>query len=326
MNELIQRFRQDLEIRNYSARTIADYGYHLHLWTQFLAQERIVELSLVTETTLAGFQRWLYYQPTRRGRVRGILNQNAVLAALKSFFRFLNTEGLVLKDPAAGLEYARQPKSLPRNVLTAEEASRILDGVDASTPLGKRDRAILEVFYATGIRKEELRNLTVGDVHFGDGLLRITHGKGAKDRVVPLGRMAMKSLEDYLTEGRPHLLGSKRSDRLFLSYRGQPLDSHTLGTLVREHAQRAEVTKHVTPHVWRHTCATHLVQNHANLRHVQDLLGHGSLATTEKYLRLTITDLKEAHAKYHPREQDAMRHAETKMLQVPRHLPAVASS
>lgn len=314
MNELIRRFLEDLEIRNYSARTIADYRYHLQLWTRFLAQEGIQALSAVGESTLAGFQRWLYYQPTRRGGVRGILNQNAVLAALKSFFRFLRSEGCVVQDPAAGLDYARQPKSLPRNVLTEVEARRILDGVDTSTPLGIRDRAILEVLYATGIRKEELRNLTVGDVHLGEKLLRVIHGKGAKDRVVPLGRMATVALGRYLEEGRPRLLGSRHSDRLFLSYRGQPLDSHTLGTLVREHAQAAQVSKHVTPHVWRHTCATHLVQNHANLRHVQDLLGHGSLATTEKYLRLTITDLKEAHAKYHPREKDAARGGGAEMV------------
>lgn len=305
MNELIHRFLEDLQVRNYSLRTIADYGYHLNLWTRFLAHQKIAELPRVVDATLAEFQRWLYYQPTRRGAVRGILNQNAVLAAIKSFFRFLKAEGCVVYDPAAGLDYARQPKSLPRNVLTAAEAKRILETVDTTTALGSRDRAILEVFYATGIRKDELRHLTLGDVLLGDGLLRVTHGKGARDRVVPLGRMAVQALERYLKEARPELLGSNHSDRLFLSYRGRPIDSHTLGALVAQHAEAAQVPKHVTPHVWRHACATHLVQNHANLRHVQDLLGHGSLATTEKYLRLTITDLKEAHAKYHPREQDA---------------------
>jgi integrase/recombinase XerD len=185
----------------------------------------------------------------------------------------------------------------------AQEAKRILDTVDTSSPLGQRDRAILEVFYATGIRKEELRSLTVTDLNLDEGLLRITLGKGACDRMVPLGNLAIAALRSYLHQARPQLLGTHCTDRLFISYRGKPMDPHTLGSLVKKHAQAAQIKKLVTPHVWRHTCATHLVQNRASLRHVQDLLGHKSLATTERYLRLTITDLKEAHVKFHPREQ-----------------------
>ncbi len=312
MKHFVQQFLDHLEVRNYSARTVGDYGYHLNLWLQFLGERKIAELPRIVEATLADFQRWLYYHPTRRGAVRGVLNQNTVLAALKSFFRFLKNEGLVLHDPAAALEYARQPKCLPRNVLTQQEARQILERIDTSTPLGKRDRAILEVFYATGIRKEELRNLTLGDLNLGDGLLRITLGKGARDRVVPLGHVAVTALESYLELTRPELLGAGHTDRLFISYRGNPLDPHTLGSLVTKHAQAAQIEKHVTPHVWRHTCATHLVQNHANLRHVQDLLGHRSLSTTERYLRLTITDLKEAHAKFHPREKDQLAFGSTR--------------
>ena len=303
MKELVQRFLDDLQTRNYSPRTICDYGYHLELWQKFLQEHKITELVRITEATLAEFQRWLYYQPTRNGAVRGVLNQNTILAAIKSFFRFLKTDGVMVRDPAAPLEFARQPRSLPRNVLPPEEAKHILDSVATGTPLGQRDRAILEVFYATGIRREELRGLKLSDLTLGEGLLRITLGKGARDRVVPLGRLAQAALETYITQARPKLLGENLTDFLFLSYRGRQIDPHTLGALVRKHAQAAEVRKVVTPHVWRHTCATHLVQNHANLRHVQDLLGHQSLTTTERYLRLTITDLKEAHAKFHPREQ-----------------------
>jgi integrase/recombinase XerD len=304
MKEHIEQFLEELQVRNYSARTIEDYGYHLNLWLEFARQKKLSRLSSIPDSALAQFQRWLYYKPTRTGGARGVLNQNAVLAALKSFFRFLKAEGLIVHDPAAALEYARQPKSLPRNVLTPQEARKILEAVDPSTPLGNRDRAILEVFYATGIRREELRSLTVADLNLGEGLLRITLGKGARDRVVPLGAVAVKALESYLRDARPRLLSASRTDRLFLSYRGNPIDPHTLGSLVKERARAAQIKKHVTPHVWRHTCATHLVQNHANLRHVQDLLGHRSLSTTERYLRLTITDLKEAHSKCHPRERE----------------------
>jgi integrase/recombinase XerD len=133
--------------------------------------------------------------------------------------------------------------------------------------------------------------------------LRVNHGKGGKDRVTPLGQIASRFLETYLKGIRPQLLGQRHTDRLFLSFRGNPLDAHSVGDLVKRHARLARVKKHVTPHVWRHTCATHLVKNNANLRHVQDLLGHGSLATTERYLQLTIGDLKAAHARFHPREK-----------------------
>jgi len=303
MKSLIAQFLSDLQIRGYAERTVVDYRYHLGLWLRFLHQRQVKTVSGATASLLAEFQRWLYYQPTCRGTARGVLNQNTVLAALKSFFRFLKTEGHLARDPAEGLEYARVPHRLPRNVLTPQEAKRILESVDCSTALGLRDRTILEVLYATGIRKEELRHLTVGDVNLEEGLLRINLGKGGRDRVVPLGVVASRFLESYIKGVRPDLLSRANTDRLFLSYRGQPLDPHTVGSLVARHARAAQVKKHVTCHVWRHTCATHLIQNHANLRHVQDLLGHRSLTTTERYLQLTITDLKEAHARFHPREQ-----------------------
>jgi integrase/recombinase XerD len=268
-----------------------------------LEQRQITDIQSVTPATLADFQRWIYYQPTKHGNPRGVVNQNGILAAVKSLCRFLKIEGYLAANPAEGIEYARQPHTLPRNVLTPQEAKRIIETVDTTTVLGYRDRTILETLYATGIRNEELRNLTVADVNLDEGLLRVNHGKGGKDRVTPLGQIASRFLETYLKGIRPQLLGQRQSDRLFLSFRGNPLDGHSVGDLVKRHARQAGVKKHVTPHVWRHTCATHLVKNNANLRHVQDLLGHGSLATTERYLSLTIGDLKEAHARFHPREK-----------------------
>ena len=303
LDELLHRFQGDLQIRNYSTRTVTDYGYSLALLLRFLEQRAVTDIQSVTAATLTEFQRWIYYQPTKRGAARGVLNQNAILAAVKSFCRFLKAEGILSADPAQGIAYAREPRRLPRNVLTPQEAKRIIEAVDTTTVLGYRDRTILEVFYATGIRNEELRHLTVADVNLEEGLLRVNDGKGGKDRVTPLGQTASRFLETYIKGIRPQLLGERHGDRLFLSYRGKPIDAHSVGDVVKRHARLAKVKKHVTPHVWRHTCATHLVKNNANLRHVQDLLGHGSLATTERYLQLTITDLKAAHAKFHPREK-----------------------
>ncbi|HOA62171.1 MAG: tyrosine-type recombinase/integrase [Verrucomicrobia bacterium] len=215
---------------------------------------------------------------------------------------FLKNEGYIHADPAEAVEYAREPSSLPRNVLTPKEANRIIDSIDTTTALGCRDRTILEVFYAIGIRRTELRNLIIADVNLEEELLRVNSGKGGHDRVVPLSRVACKFLETYIKGVRPQLVAGKTTDKLFVSIRGNPIDVHTVGDVARKYAKLANMKKHVTPHVWRHTCATHLVKNDANLRHVQDILGHRSLNTTERYLRLAITDLKEAHRNFHPRE------------------------
>lgn len=306
--EHVAAFAADLTLRNYSPRTASDYGYSLRSLATFLEQRTIADVAAITSAHLADFQRWLYYQPTKHGAARGVCNQNAVLAAVRSFFRFLRREGYVMRDPAAELEYAREPRRLPRNILTPAEAKRILEAPDTSTALGVRDRTILEVLYATGIRSAELRALRVADANLDEQLLRVNAGKGGHDRVVPIGAVAAKWIETYANAIRPQLARAARSsakpeDYLFLSTGARPLDPHTLGDIVKRYAKLARVRKHVTCHVWRHTCATHLIQNRANVRHVQEMLGHRSLATTERYLWLTIADLKEAHAKFHPRER-----------------------
>jgi integrase/recombinase XerD len=283
-------------------RTVREYGYNLAIFSRFLDQQNIADFQSITAAIVTGFMRWLFYQPTKRGAARGVLDQNRTLAAVKGFFRFLKAEGYLVRDPAEPIEYAREPRRLPRSVLTPKEAQRILAVIDTSTALGYRDRAMLEVLYVTGIRREELRQLRVEDVHLEEGLLHV-RGKGGHERMVPLGKLAASILETYLKGIRPQLLGAKSTDRLFLSFKGNPIDAHTLGDLVGKYAALAKIKKHVTLHVWRHSCATHMIRNNANLRHVQEMLGHRSLSTTERYLHLTVTDLKEAHRKFHPREK-----------------------
>lgn len=174
-----------------------------------------------------------------------------------------------------------------------------------ATALGCRDRAILEVLYATGLRRNELRHLKPADIDREQGLLRVNDGKGGADRVVPLGAIAARCLETYANAIRPELLRGAACEWLFVSYTGRQIDPNTLNAIVRKYAKAAKVRKPVTCHTWRHSCATHLVQNNANVRHVQEMLGHRSLATTERYLRLTIADLKAAHERCHPRERGA---------------------
>jgi len=313
IENLLDRYRAELSLRNYSPHTIYKQLAALNLLFRFLQETGQSEVIGLTTAALHDFQRWHFYQPTNRATTRGIAYQNRVLAAIKGLFKFLHTENLIARDPAAPLAYAREPQTLPRNVLTPREAKRIIETPDIRTALGYRDRTILEVFYSTGIRKLELMNLTLPDVQLDEELLRINGGKGAKDRVVPLTAVAASFLESYINAIRPQLVRAARADktsrRLFLSQRGLPIARNTLGGIVEKYARLARIKKRVTCHLWRHSCATHLLQNKANLRHVQEILGHRSLATTERYLHLTITELKAAHVKCHPRERDHRREA-----------------
>ena len=304
---LAARYLQHLEILNQSPHTRRTVRSYLKHWHTFADEIKLADAQAVTTGTMLDFQRWLFYRPTWRNTQRGILSQNRVLGGIKSFFIFLHQEGIVARNPAEGITLAREPQRLPRNILTPQEARKIIETPDTGTLLGYRDRTIFEVLYATGIRKSELMNLTVADVNLEEELLRINGGKGAKDRVAPLTRVACSFLENYIKAIRPELLGGRQTDRLFVSRRGNPMAKNTVSQMVEKYARLSKVKKHVTCHLWRHSCATHLLKNNANLRHVQQILGHASLATTERYLRLTITDLKEAHRKFHPREQQQRR-------------------
>jgi integrase/recombinase XerD len=303
---LAHRHRQTLLVRGYSVRTLATVGTYARRWAEFCAEVSLDAPAAVTAEHVASFQQWLWHRPTARGVARAVAGQNNVLAWVKGFFGWLQAEGVLTRNPAAAALYAKQPDPLPKDVLTMAEAVAILDAPDLTTPLGQRDRAILETMYATGLRRAELRALGLVDVDLDAEVVIVRQGKGGKGRVVPLTRAACAALENYLRETRPALLGGHESPRLFVSPVNHPGDGfclgyHALSNLVRRYAQAAGVKKKVTPHLWRHTCATHLLQNRANVRHVQEMLGHKSLATTERYLRLTITDLKDAHRRHHPR-------------------------
>ncbi len=304
LDEWIERHCGHLQVRGYAARSVESVRENLKPLGRFLAECALAEVAAVTSEHLRSFQHWLYHLPTRQGRLRGIANQNRIQSSVRGFFAFLKAEGVLAHNPAETLDLAKEPRGLPRQILTPREARKILDHVDTSTALGYRDRTLLEVFYATGIRNQELRNLRVGDIDLESELVRVHRGKGGKDRVVPLSGIACRLLETYLAAIRPQIVKHRPSEWLFVSWRGGQLDRSNTSKIVVQRAKEAGIKKHVTCHIWRHTCATHLLQNRANLRHVQEMLGHKSLATTERYLHLTLTELKAAHRRFHPRERE----------------------
>jgi integrase/recombinase XerD len=222
------------------------------------------------------------------------------LAALRTFFRHLVRERRRGDDPSALLVGARHARRLP-GTLSIEEVERLLAAPTGGGERALRDRALLEVFYSSGLRVSELASLTVANVDLEQGFVRV-FGKGSKERLVPLGRRAVAALVVYLEAGRPRLVRSgKTGDVLFLSERGAALSRVTLWLLVRQYAQRAGIKRPVKPHLLRHSFATHLLSGGADLRSIQEMLGHANLGTTEIYTAVAANRLLDEHARFHPR-------------------------
>jgi len=306
---LIDAYAAHLRAVNRVPKTVAAYVTWLRRFFDFAESVGVRDVHGVTADTIRAYQRREADAVNAKGRVNTVKVQNQHVGAVFGFYRFLHVEGIVAHNPAQHIELAKVPERLPRDILTVQEARRLLRTPDTSTVLGYRDRVILEVLYSTGIRRQELLNVALDDVDLEAGLLTVRGGKGKKDRVVPLGRVAGKCIESYVNGVRPELLraavGRPPATALFLSARGLPLSRTALASRIEHYACAAGLSQPVTPHTFRHSCATHMIRNRANLRHVQEMLGHKNLNTTEVYLHLTITDLKEAHHKFHPREKDA---------------------
>lgn len=221
------------------------------------------------------------------------------LTALKLFFRFIFREGLTHHDPTEGLEPPKLTRRLPQT-LSVEEAERLIDSPDLRDYQGMRDRAILEVLYGSGLRCSELLNLKLSDLHLDEGFLRVV-GKGGKERLVPLGKPAQASLRSYIRIARQNFLKGRSSPYLFLNVRGQRLSRMGVWKILRGYTERLRLTKRVTPHTLRHSFATHLLEGGANLRAIQEMLGHASISTTQLYTHLDRGYLKEVYRTFHPR-------------------------
>lgn len=297
---LLHLYGEDLEVR-FAERTSREYLRMVHSFLAWLDAHGI-ELHEARTDDLLAYQSGLYAARKQDGRPYAVASQAQYLIVVKSLFRFLYRRNYVLQDVAAPLELPRQEERLPRVILTKEEALRILGAASrATTPRGLRDRAVLETFYATGIRVSELARLTPYDVDTQERTLRVLLGKGKKDRHVPLTRAAARAIEEYLANGRPALAGGVKSPYLFVADRGGYFHRAQLAVLVRRYAREAGIKKRVTPHTLRHSIATHLLKGGADIRHIQVLLGHRSLRSTERYTRVELSDLKEIIRRAHPR-------------------------
>ena len=286
-----------LRVRHYAPGTIKGRCKSLRVFFAYLESIGVTDLREVSRDTIQNFR----LEIMRRHQVGTVRNH---LGTLRSFFAHLETTGEILLNPTAGVRLPKWERHLPKRILKPSEVRRLLNAPD-QTPKGLRDRAMMELFYSSGIRREEMTRLTVQDVDIKNGFVRV-RGKGGKDRVVPIGQSACDALKRYLKEARAVWLKAPRNpgwtDALWLSpiQPHAPIHTQAIGLILQRHARRV-LGRNVSPHVWRHSFATHLVANGANILYVQRLLGHTRLKTTEIYTRVTMSDLKRTLQHTHPR-------------------------
>jgi integrase/recombinase XerD len=298
--EKLLRLFEDHAFACHAEKTAKDLLRRARLFFGWL-EERGTSLVEARTADLEAYQQHVCALRQKDGTPYSIPEQTHRIASVKKLFRFLYRRGYVLSDPSGAVEYPRPEKRLPRGILTRDEARKLVEAPDTQTPLGLRDRAILEVFYGTGIRAGELAKLKTTDVDVEDRILRVVLGKGAKDRNVPLTRAAAEATEAYLVEGRPRLRGAMKARWLFLAVRGGRLYDSLLNEVVQGAAKKAGIEKHVTCHTLRHSVATHLLKGGADIRHIQALLGHACLSSTERYTHVEISDLTRVVKRAHPR-------------------------
>ncbi len=293
MNREISEFLAYLRHeKNASPHTVAAYERDLRQVAAYL-KEREVRWDKAGNVVLRGFLAELHEKKRKKTTV------GRKLAALRSFYEFGVRKKWIAENPAAILATPRQEKRVP-SFLSEDETAALLDLPRSDEPLDLRDKAILELFYATGIRVSELVGIETPDLHFGERLVRV-RGKGKKERIVPFGQKARQALEGY-RRVRPELLrGGGDGEAFFLNYRGGPLTARSVQRMVHKYIRRTAVARKISPHSLRHSFATHLLGRGADLRVIQELLGHASLATTQKYTHVDLQQLLTVYKKSHPR-------------------------
>lgn len=262
----------------------------------------------ITRPMLERYQRHLFYYRKADGTPMTLGSQLGCLAPLKTWFKWLAREHHILANPASELELPRQPKRLPRTILSVQEVEAILAEADPESVQGLRDRAMLETLYSTGLRRMELPGLAIYDVDLGRRVVWVREGKGRRDRVVPIGARAAAWVNRYLTDARPQLIGAD-TEALFVTDFGEPVSPEYLAAKVKRYMEFAGIMKPGSAHLFRHACATHMLEGGADIRFIQAMLGHADLSTTEIYTHVSIDKLLEVHAATHParaeRAQDA---------------------
>lgn len=294
MDDALEQFVHFLKVEKGLAKnTVEAYHRDIFFYLMFLRRQGICCWEDSRQEHI------LQYLLLQRRAGKSSASLARLTASLRNFYKFLWAEKRISHNPAQDLPTPKRDQRLP-HVLTTAEVDALLNAPRRDTPLGLRDVAMLELLYATGMRVSELVSLRVSDLQLEMGFIKCI-GKGSKERIIPVGQLAVAAVDAYLTRGRSHLLKGKTSDVLFLNARGEPLSRQGFWKLIKRYARQAHITKPITPHVLRHSFATHLLENGADLRAVQEMLGHADISTTQIYTHVSHAKIRDTYRSAHPR-------------------------
>jgi integrase/recombinase XerD len=286
--------------KNYAPATIKHRKKLLDSFWKWCEERSVHRPQDLTRQSVERYRSHIHRHRLPDGRLMSMGAQYQRLFAVMGLCRWLCRKNVILYNPASELELPKLEKRLPRNVLTTKEVEQVLAEPDTTTTLGLRNRAMLETLYSTGIRREELSRLSIWDVDLERHTVMVREGKGRKDRIIPIGERACCWIEKYLQEARPEMVRDPTVDGLFLSYRGRAISASNLSSLTKRLLRRACIRKKGACHMFRHTMATLMLDNGADIRHIQEMLGHDHLSSTQIYTHVSIEKLKEVHAATHP--------------------------
>ncbi len=294
---------EHLQVRNFAADTVRIRANYVRAFALWCLDRDLTQPALITKPILESYQRYLFRYRKDNDQPLSWRSQNMHLAQVNQFFRYLVKFNHLPFNPASEIELPKQPKSLPKAILSPDEVERILAEPDATTTLGLRDRAILEVFYSSGIRRAELCRLRLEHIDVDRQTIFIKDGKGQKDRYVPVGLRALLWIARYVENAREKLLLDQKEPTLFLTKDGKPINPDSLTEYARKYVKAAGVDKPGACHIFRHTMATLMHENGADIRYIQAILGHERLETTQIYTRTSLRKLLEVHGATHPAER-----------------------
>ncbi|MDY7096296.1 MAG: site-specific tyrosine recombinase XerC [Acidobacteriota bacterium] len=317
--DLVTAFLRWSEASGYAPDTVRVRKKALEDFCAWCRERSVTAAGEVTRPMLLRYQRHLFDLRQASGKPLSWSSQHGRMVAVRGFFRWATMESYILYNPASELHLPRRPHRLPKAVLSVSEVEAVLAAPEVGTVRGLRDRALLEVLYSTGLRRMEVIGLEVFDVDLRRGLVRVEQGKGSRDRVVPVGQRACAWVSRYLAEGRPELVVDPAQRALFVADGGRAFHPQYLSRLVRRYVEAAGIEKSGSCHLFRHTAATLMLENGADIRFIQQLLGHAEISTTQIYTQVSIQALQEVHTRTHPgaalrRREDAGREIEAEEL------------
>ncbi len=299
-HQLTEQFFEWMAVTNYSPATIHNRRNYLAYFIRWALERGLTRPNEITKAILERYQRYLFHYRKRDGDPLSVRGQRSRIVPLRAFFKWTTRQNITLYNPASELDLPRQEQRLPKDVLNEVEVEKLMGIPDLKDPLGIRDRAMLETFYSTGMRRMELAHLKINDLDIERGTVLIEQGKGKKDRMTAIGDRAIKWITKYLEEVRPDLVREPDCGTIFLTNLFEPFTPNRLTQLVRDYINAADIGKKGSCHLLRHTCATLMLENGADIRFIQQQLGHARLDTTQIYTQVSIRLLKEIHTATHP--------------------------